>query len=48
MVHVHESSILVGEVLNEGSIVDVSLEVFDVILDVFGFMGDWEVKNVAA
>ena len=40
--------VICSEVLDEWSTGDVSLQVFDVVLDHFGFVGDWEVEGVVA
>lgn len=48
MVQEIDSSFLSRVVLNHCSVVDISLEILNIVLDVLGLMGDREVEDVVA
>lgn len=43
-----ELSILVFEILDNSAIIDISFEIFDVVLDVFGFVGNWKIESIVS
>ena len=48
MVQVEQPSILMHEILNHCSIIHISLKVLYVVLYVFGFVGNREIKNITS
>lgn len=41
-------AIVIFKILDYRSIVDVSFQKFDVVFNVFRFVGDWEIEGIVA